>query len=618
MDAKYKFSIEGTRFGIETHLINKNNAGWEFDKSILSRFFIAKEHVENYLTIQEGLTQINSRLPFNIQVIFINNGKICLASAKKITHSTFEFEKYYDNQDLNKKRLSDLVCANNLFDAEINSRVFQKITENILHDINNFSGLTIFSGELIWSGWADYFVILSFLLTNEINTGNYAVDSFGILEFALNNIKNKVEINNFHKSLFYPNITVINNTRKHQILPLEKIKISKGRVEKYIHNVASPFNYFDLKEADYEFNNTGYHLSRHLLIKNREKITINRNKRQALFNSTSKIIQRYIYPHKLTASSMKGKLLLDYYNIKFQPVDLLTNRDVKDMTINGEKSYYRYFEMPSESAFQLVDGQIIVKGDFLYSYKSRGKVVKVMSDVDGEVSKSLIDSDILEIMIDKKNVSIQKEIPGKIVGLDKAGTVVLETELLEAPVSYNSNKVLGGEIKEWSPKKLAEFNNFNHKIILYIRNNNDISFDNLIFKIGIISAVLVSKHNLLNDKSLKLLDAARIPVIYLDSYSNNANPDIEKLLSICIDKYIQIAFNKIEIPYSFVSEYLKYYRQSINSNLIRKGVSVKFENYQSNYLYGKIEKSLKDSSENCLVNMPDGIFEAHPANIIIA
>lgn len=620
MDSKFQFSLRGRCFGIDTHLKGNKSTGWEYEQSFLSRFFDIKKAKLDIGLLNKNFKKLSNNFPYEVRVLIIEANELILLSNKSVDVIPYSLNdaEFNKQKTSNAKRLKDIVVANNYQEALINTEVLS-ILLNKISDFLNFDGLLVLSGELVWSGWLDFFVLIQNILNIKSTPGYLALDSYAVWEYVLLNISSQKEILNFSKSLFLPDITVINNYSQKR-LPVGPIEIIDNDEVKTIHNVGGDYTLFDLKKSGYELENTGEFLSRFLLVKNRNISKIferNYLKKQQLFQSScdKKFIYRYAHtkPNKVKEGDVNLYCRYPLMSIVKQDTDGYSHVT----QIKHKLPKYDYIEMPVNKELLVNEGQLVVKGDVLFRHTVGSKNKIEVAGNSGKISLSMLDKGLLSIEYDEKIITTPIELQGKFQSKVSERNIMIKNKYISIPIDNISEIIGGGILSEWSNSIEQELQSSSFKYIIFLTKQNKVDYSKLAFKNGSILAVIAFNAGVIDKKDREYLAELGINCLFLDIASYNSNPDYERLIRLCLNSYIEIRVNEIVLPIESVGNINSIVTSTNALTNLKKGSFVKFLNYQSDFLYGKIEKSSNDAQGDFLVNMPDMILRAHPANIII-
>lgn len=629
MDANFPFTITGDDFIITTHLKRNKTTGYEFEKSTLSRFFDAKINPNKESDFEAGLSLLFDKFPYNLRIIILNKNDIQIFQTnehEKMIHERLSYSSHQPEslvkRRINKLRVAkgfnpELILANQFNEEELHAEIINSSLDSLNGD---FEGLTVFSGERVWSGWFDMFCLLKFLLNNDNNTSYYALDSYGIWQYLLSHIKVDRRLLEIDKGLLEPDLTFIDN-RNHKIFSKAgTIKINKSNKIKNLHLLDQPYSFFDLKETGFEISEMNSYLAKYLLIKNSKNCNLNAKvfeKQRGFLQNSSDKNRKIIYAQKKYFRVEEGSIsLVSCFPIKVWPQigDLVAENDTL-FTIASRVS--KYVEIPSGSELMVTNKQLVVPGDTLFQMKLANKKRIITTSVAGKVSLSLIDKGLLEINSDEKIVSISSNWDAKVSGIIQPNCIQLKLPIIKIPLSYESGLHFAGVFSEWSKSVAPALAKSFYKTILYIRKPEQIEIDEYLFRSGRIAGVIINNFGSVTKKILLALKKLAIPVLVLEPTSKNGNSNYEKILHYNLDKYLEVDNDHLKIPESNIKSIIKLIGVNDDERSIMKGSKVRFLNYQSEYLYGKIEKSPSDLNDNLLVNLPDGIFEARPENIIL-
>lgn len=626
MDSKIQFSLRGTRFGIETHLKENNKTGWEFEKSVLSRFFYNNKLDSTNLSIVESnFLSLRKLFPYEIRIVIINADEVILLEKDNTQQFPYVIKDFVSKLGFDtvvSTRATAIVKANNYQEDVINASVIKTILQKISLR-KDFSGITIFTGEMIWSGWFDTFTLLSFLLENDNLSAYFTLDSYAVWHHTILELKKDNHIKSYSKKLFEADLTLINNAGKKKEIPLGKFEIIKGKESKILHNIESNFNFYDLKKTGFEILENNNFLARCLLIKNKRTAKISESiykNKQKLFQSSCGKYVEYSYPPSSYFKIKNGNVLLEFAKGVVLKNGLKGQVYKNDTRIEVCKPIVEYINMHDGATVLVTKDQLVTTGEIVYKYKLGNNYRLFSTTKSGKVSEEFLDKGILSIEIDKRIDTITINFSGNVKFLQEANKLLINTNYYEVPIFNNKyQRNIAGHLIDFEIKNVTELENYAFNIIPYIRSqlSEQITECNL-FKTGRVPAVLVSSRKFLKPEQMKFFNENNVSLVFLDEHSNNANLEIEKIIGHSIGRYVEIREYSMLIPIDNEDFYQKIEKGINNKHSLTKGALVKFFNYQSDFLYGKIEKSLHgDKLDNYLINMPDGIYEGHPANIII-
>lgn len=320
-----------------------------------------------------------------------------------------QYKSIFKDIDTIKEQLYNAFKVNPIIshtyeDQIINAKILDYILSDFYNNESKDTELLIVTGEMLWSGWLNMFLITQ-LLHNGISSNIEVIfDCYGVWQALIRSNSQTTELYKIGKEFFKPDLSffvdlpLISKSRSHIELELKKestrkLILGKDRV-----------GLFDLGEGGYKLQNKNY-IPQLLYLKffNRPKFNskVDEKKYDKWWKGTDYLLQKNInsvvsyYPRTLNYIDCARLSLPDRFSKKVG--DILEEGEVtgqfniihrKFMDMNGVDSY--------EERLSIVNGQLINKGDSLFDKKLFGVNLNARSS--GKVDFSLLDQGIIQIL----------------------------------------------------------------------------------------------------------------------------------------------------------------------------------------------------------------------------
>lgn len=621
MDSIFPFKLEGSDFVLETTLRFKNKSGFIFDSTKINRTFFSGSgsfvEAKQEAVLEKNFQLLQDKMGLKLQILLLSRFQILHFYNSKLISVPLDWQKtvnlFLKNNkvdEIARRRLEkgEIIIPNDQFEAEINYELMKLILSITGVSVSKDSDeLLVLGGELIWSGWFDFYQATK-LLISEHNPDKYiSFDKYGTWEYALRNLGIKHEASQFSSSLFLPDLLFKNYAERKS-----KIRIKKGNTVKELVVPDVPYMIFDLGEFGYEDVEAGDYYPRFFLLKKKDLNSINKKayqKRKELFQSCaarteqvmSGIVQDEFIQSEVSINTTYPLVDSPQIGKKYNENDTLARVGVTSVD---------FIKLPVKYGLLVQDGQLVTAGSEIAQATVGGKKIKVLTENSGKVSLCRIDNGFVLIEKDYKIYSMPSVFEGEVSAVHNKTVFNIKTEVLHRAIVSDGGTALTGLLVNGENEQ-ASLGRGYYKI-LYVNGAKILKNISQVLSSQDFLAILTNE-NFAGVLQKVALDF-NLPVICLDNDSLNNDPLLEKLLYYHTNKLVILEPDRI----GFIAPTRIMVEETADGNKVaRKGDAVKFINYQSNFRYGKIEKSLSEQGSNYLVNAPDGIFEIRPGNLFL-